>query len=83
MTPQPEPNRHARRRAKSKRKSPIDMTMRYPKVGPPVPVGYINIEEWGIQTGRKKVAAYAAANRGEVERAHHVLPTLPRCTWRP
>jgi hypothetical protein len=41
--------------------------MRNPKVGPPVPVGYINVEEWGEQTGREKVAAYAAVKRGEVE----------------
>jgi hypothetical protein len=37
------------------------------RVGPQVPPGYISIPEWGRQTGRGRVAAYAAAKRGEVE----------------
>ena len=55
--------------------------MRYPKVGPPVPVGYLNVEEWGQLTGRGKVAAYAAVNRGEVETEDYGV-TCIREDWR-
>jgi hypothetical protein len=55
--------------------------MRYPRIGPPVPVGYINVEEWGEQTGRKKVAAYAGVKRGEVETEDYGV-TCIREDWR-
>jgi hypothetical protein len=80
-TPKPVPNRAARRAAKSKRKSPAGMTMRSPKVGPSVPVGYINIEEWGLETGRGRVAAYAAAKRREVEVEYYGVMCV-REDWR-
>jgi hypothetical protein len=57
------------------------MPMRHPKVGPPVPVGYINAEEYGLQTGRGKVAAYAAVNRGEVDAEVHGVICI-REDWR-
>jgi hypothetical protein len=56
-----------RRRPKPATPESYDRPMRFPKIGPPVPVGYLNVEEWGEQTGREKVAAYAAVKRGEVE----------------
>jgi hypothetical protein len=60
---------------------PAGMPMRYPKVGPPVPVGYLNVEEWGLETGRGKVAAYAAIKRGEVETEDYGV-TCIREDWR-
>jgi hypothetical protein len=60
---------------------PPGLKMRQPTVGPAVPVGYINVEEWGLETGRKKVAAYAAVNRGEVEVEDYGVKCI-RADWR-
>jgi hypothetical protein len=66
---------------KRRRPAPDGMPMRNPKVGPAVPEGYINIEEWGIETGRKRVAAYAAVKRGEVETEDYGVMCI-RADWR-
>jgi hypothetical protein len=60
---------------------PPGLKTRQPTVGPEVPVGYINVEEWGLETGRKKVAAYAAVKRGEVETEDYGV-TCIREDWR-
>jgi hypothetical protein len=70
-----------RRRRKPTTPKPYDRPMRYPKIGPPVPVGYINVEEFGEQTGREKVAAYAAVKRGEVETEEYGVICI-REDWR-
>jgi hypothetical protein len=70
-----------RRGSKPATPKPYDRPMRFPKVGPPVPMGYLNVEEWGRLTGRGKVAAYAAVKRGEVETENYGV-TCIREDWR-
>jgi hypothetical protein len=70
--------REPRRRG---RPLPPGVEMRYPEIGPPVPVGYINVPEWGLQTGRGKVGAYEAVDRGEVEVEYYGVACI-REDWR-
>jgi hypothetical protein len=45
------------------------------------PQGYITIEEWGRQVGKKRTAAYAAVNRGEVPTEPYGMRVI-RADWR-